>query len=393
MFLKRVKDMEQKKLELYLHIPFCIRKCAYCDFLSAPADAPTREDYVEALVREIKRKGQMYAGYSVPSLFIGGGTPSVLSGEELIRVMEAVAASFFIEKSAEITIECNPGTLNEKKAADYRRAGINRVSIGLQSAIGRELALLGRIHTWEDFLKSYDILRRAGFSNINVDLMAALPGQTFRDWEYTLTQTVRLRPEHISAYSLLIEEGTPFFERYGEDAARRRAGGEPELLPDEETEVKMYEFTGSFLKKHGYRQYEISNYARPGMECRHNIGYWTLVNYLGLGLGSASLVEGERFSNTSNLGAYLGGDFEKKERQTLSRRNAMEEYMFLGLRMRAGVSREEFHGRFGVEPEAVYGQEIARLCTQGLLEQQAGRLRLTEEGILAGNYVMAEFIK
>lgn len=385
--------MEQKKLELYLHIPFCIRKCAYCDFLSAPADPRTREAYVEALIREIKIKSQAYADYSVPSLFIGGGTPSVLFGEEIIQIMEAAAASFFIEKDAEITIECNPGTLNEKKAADYRRAGINRASLGLQSASNQELALLGRIHTWEDFLKSYDVLRRAGFSNLNVDLMSGLPHQKTEDWAYSLQQTVRLRPEHISAYSLIVEEGTPFFEQYGADERRREAGEEPRELPGEEEERRMYEWTQRYLKKHGYEQYEISNYARPGKECRHNIGYWTLVNYLGLGLGSASLVEGVRFSNTRELGAYMEGDFTEKEREVLSRKTQMEEFMFLGLRMRRGISRTEFHRKFGAEPEAVYGPEIARLCRQGLLEQQAGAFRLTEQGISVSNYVMAEFIK
>ena len=385
--------MGAKKLELYLHIPFCIKKCAYCDFLSAPADQRTRSAYVEALIREIAEKSQVYKEYSVPSLFLGGGTPSVLLGEEILRIMEAVFSSFQVEAEAEITIECNPGTLNEKKAADYRRAGINRISLGLQSAKDRELALLGRIHSWRDFLESFGILRAAGFSNINVDLMSGLPYQRLEDWAYSLEQTVRQKPEHISAYRLMVEEGTPFYQHFGQDEKRREAGETPEALPAEEEERRMYGWTASYLKTQGYMQYEISNYARPGMECCHNIGYWTLVNYLGLGLGSASLVEGVRFSNPRDLSAYLAGDFSCREREVLSRGMQMEEFMFLGLRMLRGVSRAEFRSRFGVEPEAVYGSEMARLCRQGLLEQQAGFLRLTEQGISVSNYVMAEFIK
>lgn len=384
--------MGQKKLELYLHIPFCIRKCAYCDFLSGPADQKTRTAYLETLIREMAEKSQAYKEYSVPSLFLGGGTPSVLLGEEILRIMEAARTYFQVEAAAEITIECNPGTLDEKKAADYQRAGINRVSLGLQSARDQELALLSRIHTWKEFLQSFGILRAAGFSNINVDLMSGLPYQKLEDWAYSLKQILRLKPEHISAYSLMVEEGTPFYQRFGQDEMRREAGEEPEALPSEEEERRMYGWTVSYLKQHGYVQYEISNYARPGMECRHNIGYWTLANYLGLGLGSASLVEGVRFSNTRDLSAYLAGDFSGQEREALSRRRQMEEFMFLGLRMRRGVSRAEFQGRFGVELEAAYGSEIARLCSQGLLEQQAGFLRLTDQGISVSNYVMAEFL-
>lgn len=384
--------MGRKKLRLYLHIPFCRKKCDYCDFLSAPADGAARDAYVDMLIREIEARGREYGHCSAPSLFFGGGTPSLLSGADVLRVMEAVGKSFFLEKDAEITMECNPGTLNEKKAADYKNAGINRISLGLQSAKNQELALLGRIHGWEDFLMSYDAVRRAGFSNLNVDLMWGLPGQTLEDWAYSLERTARLRPEHISAYSLIIEEGTPFFARFWEDDRRREAGEEPEFLPTEETERQMYGHAVSYLKGRGYRQYEISNYAKPGRECRHNIGYWALEEYLGLGLGSASLVDGARFSNTRELSDYLAGDFSRKNEQRLSRREQMEEFMFLGLRMMEGVSRAEFQGRFGVAPEAVYGRELSQLCGQGLLHQHAGRIALTEEGVSVSNYVMAHFL-
>lgn len=384
---------EKKQLELYLHIPFCERKCEYCDFLSAPADIDTRKRYVEALVEEIKIKSKAFKQYSVPSVFIGGGTPSVLVGSFIADIMEAVYASFSMEKNVEITIECNPGTLNKEKATNYKKAGINRISLGLQSAIDKELQLLGRIHTYEQFLKSYDLLRKAGFENVNVDLMSGLPMQKFADWEYSLKKIVALRPEHISAYSLIIEEGTPFYERFSEDELRREEGDTPRLLPDEETERAMYEWTENYLAEHGYLHYEISNYAKAGRECRHNIGYWKRENYLGLGLGSASLVENERFSNTVDLESYLRGDYEKQDVIRIDRQAQMEEFMFLGLRMLQGVSREDFKNCFQVEPEVIYGKEIERLCSQGLLKQQAGYIFLSPEGISVSNYVMAEFLK
>ncbi len=384
---------EKKQLELYLHIPFCERKCQYCDFLSAPADADTRRKYVETLIEEIKIKSQTYKQYSVPSLFIGGGTPSVLVGSYIGEILEVIHSFFSVEKDAEITIECNPGTLNKEKVTHYKQAGVNRISLGLQSARDEELKLLGRIHTYEQFLKSYDLVRKAGIDNVNVDLMSGLPRQSLADWQYSLKKVVALRPEHISAYSLIIEEGTPFYERFLEDEQRREEGEEPIFLPTEETERAMYEWTEAYLSEHGYLHYEISNFAKTGRKCKHNIGYWKRENYLGLGLGSASLVENERFSNTSDLDAYLKGDFAKQEQELLKRQAQMEEFMFLGLRMLKGVSRQEFKDYFQVELEAVYKDTIDRLCRQGLLQQQAGYISLTKQGISVSNYVMAEFLK
>lgn len=386
--------MEQKKqLELYLHIPFCQQKCAYCDFLSAPADPDTRKRYVETLTDEIRTKSESYRQYSVPSVFIGGGTPSALTGVYLVQIMEAVYASFSVEKNAEITIECNPGTLNKEKTIHYKQAGINRISLGLQSALDRELQLLGRIHTFDQFLISYDMIRKAGFDNVNLDLMSALPMQSLPDWQYTLQKAVSLRPEHISAYSLIIEEGTPFYTRFAEDEKRREEGKDPVLLPTEETERAMYEWTESFLTGHGYVHYEISNYARAGKECRHNMGYWQRENYLGLGLGSASLVENRRFSNTADLNSYLEGNWQKQNAENLTRQAQMEEFMFLGLRMTKGISRKKFAEYFQVELEGVYGDVIEKLCRQGLLKQQEGNVFLTEEGISVSNYVMASFLQ
>lgn len=384
--------MKKKNLELYLHIPFCMQKCYYCDFLSAPSKPEVRQQYIEKLIKEIEQKAENFAEYEVSTIFFGGGTPSLLEGEQMESIMEKIAERFSVDKRVEITIECNPGTLTEKKISSYSKAGINRVSIGLQSAIDRELQILGRIHNYQQFLNTYDLVRKSGISNINVDIMFALPGQKYSDWEYTLQEVLRLRPEHISAYSLIIEEGTPFYQIYEEDECRRAEGNITRWLPDEETERAMYLRTGEMLLKKGYERYEISNYAKKGMECRHNIGYWRRENYLGLGLGSASLIENHRFSNTKDMSAYLGGDFEPKEQELLSRKQQLEEFMFLGLRMTEGVSRTRFREMFGVEIEAIYGEVLQRMKMKGLLKQQSGKILLMEEGISLSNYVMSEFL-
>ena len=235
-------------------------------------------------------------------------------------------------------------------------------------------------------------MRKNGFDNVNVDIMFALPEQTVSDWEHTLKEVLKLRSEHISAYSLIIEEGTPFYQVYAADEQRREEGEEPLFLPGEEKERVMYRLTGEILLEKGYERYEISNYAKKGKECQHNIGYWTRKNYIGLGLGSASLVENVRFANTTDLKAYLEGDFEPREKEVLKRKEQMEEFAFLGLRMMQGISRRRFMEVFGVEIEAVYGNVIQKMIAQGLLKQQAGNIFLTEEGISVSNYVMSEFL-
>lgn len=382
----------EKELELYVHIPFCVQKCLYCDFLSMPVDESVRRHYVNKLIEEIEQKAESYQTYQVTSLFLGGGTPSILSGTQITEMIEALQKNFSIEKDAEITIECNPGTLTCQKLLAYKESGINRISMGLQSARNEELKKLGRIHTFEEFLHNYDLVRKTGFDNVNVDIMSALPGQTVSDWEHTLREVLKLRPEHISAYSLIIEVGTPFYQAYAADEQRREEGDEPLFLPGEETERAMYQLTKELLGQKGYERYEISNYAKKGKECRHNIGYWTRKNYLGLGLGSASFVENVRFSNTSDLKAYLDGKFEPQEREVLERKAQMEEFAFLGLRMMEGISRSRFAEVFGVEIEAVYGAVIKRMTELGLLKQRAGKIFLTEEGISVSNYVMSEFL-
>lgn len=387
--------MPSKELELYLHIPFCVRKCDYCDFLSMPADEKLRRHYVDCLIEEIKQKAELCSEYQVTSVFFGGGTPSILPGVQIWELMEALQENFKIRQDAEVTVECNPGTLTRQKLIYYKMAGVNRLSIGLQSAQNRELQRLGRIHTYEEFLDSFGQARAMGFKNINVDLMSALPGQTQADWTNTLNKVLAVRPEHISAYSLIVEEGTPFYEQYGEDELRRERGEEPLYLPSEETEREMYLITEELLKNKGYARYEISNYALPGRECRHNIGYWKLTPYLGLGLGSSSFLEAVRFSNTKDLKTYLRGeDFSQEDSSYvfLDKRQRMEEFMFLGLRMMEGISRSEFQKMFGVQLEAIYGNVLDKLQQQGLLRQQVGRVSLTEAGISVSNYVLSEFL-
>ncbi len=408
-----------KELELYLHIPFCERKCAYCDFLSAPADLPVRISYIKKLQEEIAYYGAQYGEYQVSSIFFGGGTPTILEGYQLAAILETVKEHFNITTDAEITVECNPGTLTAGKAEKLVQAGFNRLSMGLQSADDRELQLLGRIHNFAQFLESYDLARKAGFQNINVDLMSALPEQTLKSWQDTLQKVTALRPEHISAYSLIIEEGTPFYERFAEDERIREEGGHPRLLPEEDVERQMYELTETFLHTKGYERYEISNYAKPGYECRHNCGYWTRKDYLGLGLGASSLVEHQRFQNTSELKTYLEQEYSPQcegqhERiaetiqlqeetgltqtghhihiETLDKKSEMEEFMFLGLRLMAGISRQQFEKKFQVTLNSVYGEVLRKLKGEQLIEEIAGYVRLTEHGIDVSNYVLAEFL-
>ena len=367
--------------ELYIHIPFCVRKCAYCDFLSAPGSEEAKASYTEALLREIE--AVKTEKREVSSIFVGGGTPSALSPSLMGDIFEKIHKSFSVAPDAEITIEANPGTLSKEKLFLYRNVGINRLSLGLQSPEAAELKSLGRIHTYEEFLESFSLAREAGFQNINVDLMCALPEQTYEGWVRNLRTVAALHPEHISAYSLIIEEGTPF--------AKRKLN-----LPDEDTEYRMYEDTAGILAEYGYEQYEISNYAKKDLVCQHNVGYWTRKEYLGLGLGAASLWGNQRFSNTSDFSLYLNNSgFPEKirgDRETLSLEAEMSEFMFLGLRMTKGVSKAEFLEGFGVSIESVYGKVLDKYKSVGLLEETDGRIFLTRAGIHVSNGVMAEFL-
>lgn len=379
-------------MELYIHIPFCIRKCAYCDFLSAPADQETIARYMDALKKQLVRQAASFQDRKIDTVFIGGGTPTVLLTEQLAELLETVQINYALAKDIEITVEANPGTITAGKVRALAGGGVNRVSLGLQSASETELRLLGRIHTYDDFLRSYGLLREGGIRNLNVDLMSALPGQTIASYERTLRRVLSLHPEHISAYSLIIEEGTPFYEQYREDERLRDAGEEPRLLPGEASERAMYELTGELLSEYGYERYEISNYAKAGFACRHNIGYWTGEEYLGLGLGASSYIEETRFCNTSDLREYLEEDFSPRDVQKLSKTDRMAEFFYLGLRMTEGVAKAEFVRRFGLSAVSVYGDVLKDLVERKLLEDTGTHYRLTPFGRDVSNQVLYRFL-
>ena len=378
----------KKELELYLHIPFCVSKCRYCDFLSAPSGEEQWQIYVERLCRRIRYWSDVIHnyGYVIVSIFVGGGTPSILTEAQITQIFEAVRESFPIREDAEITLEMNPGTDVKDKLPVYRKLGINRLSMGLQSADNEELKCLGRIHTYEDFRQVYQWAREAGFTNINVDLMSAIPGQTLESYEDTLRKVVDLKPEHISAYSLIIEEGTPFYERYGE-------GRHADELPDEDTERQMYVRTREILEGYGYHRYEISNYAKDGYECRHNLGYWDRKEYLGLGAGASSLMDHIRWKEPDYIGPSTGLVLEEREDFTrLRRKDEMEEFMFLGLRKINGVSEQDFYKSFRVTMDEIYQDKIEELIKEGLLVREEDRIRLTDRGIDLSNYALSQFL-
>ena len=382
--------MNQKELELYIHIPFCVKKCSYCDFLSAPATEQTKEAYMAALFAEILGRAKDYKDRIVTSVFIGGGTPSLLSGDSIRQLMEHIREGFSLASDVEITMEVNPGTVTAEKLTAFYAAGINRLSIGMQSAQEQELKILGRIHDFDGFCQVYLEAVEAGFTNINVDVMSGLPGQTLVSYKDTLEKVLRLEPmpQHISAYSLIVEEGTTF-------AAMADRGELP--LPEEDTERAMYEETIEVLAGYGFHRYEISNYALDGYECRHNVGYWIRRDYLGFGIGAASLIGNVRFQNGRDLNAYLAHPSAcREEEQSLTTQEQMEETMFLGLRLIRGVSYPEFARCYGQTLEEVYGEVIARNVADGLLtvrEDETGRrLTLTGRGLDVSNYVMAQFL-
>lgn len=393
------KDM--KNLSIYIHIPFCIKKCKYCDFLSYPASKTEQEAYVAMLLAEIEKQSIFYQDCKVISVFIGGGTPSVLEGKAIEAILHKIKCKFNLIKSPEITIEINPGTVTEYKLALYLQSGINRLSIGLQTADDNELRTLGRIHDYNTFLCTYELARKLGFRNINIDLISAIPGQTYLSYRETLKKTLSLEPEHISAYSLILEEGTWLYEHRYELS-----------FPTEDDDRRLYELTGELLSEYNYNRYEISNYAKKGYECIHNKTYWLRGNYVGFGLGAASLVDEVRWSNKRTVKEYEEVLLKKSERneqlicpdsltqartqlgenvQYLTIEEQMEEFMFLGLRLMEGVEKKVFKTKFGVPIEDIYGEILEKLQQETLIIADE-RIRLTPYGIDVSNYVMSEFL-
>lgn len=406
--IERNKQIEKKKLGIYIHIPFCEKKCAYCDFLSAPESSEVKKKYIDVLQKEIESFREQAKEYQVQTIFIGGGTPSSLEASSIALILQQIRSVFFIETEAEITIEVNPGTLKNKNGEDklrvYQEIGINRLSIGLQSTNNKELQILGRIHTYEEFLENYLYARELGFQNINIDVMSALPGQTLESWEETISKIVALNPEHMSAYSLIIEEGTPFYETYHVIENKK-------MLPDEDTEREMYQRTKEILEAAGYQRYEISNYAKKGYESKHNISYWTGTEYIGFGLGASSLLQIKkqnqeeqriRFRKKDTLKEYVQWmslkESERKHKnlcqdiEYITRNQQMEEFMFLGLRCMEGIAVEEFKNRFGIAIEQIYGTQLEYLEKQKLIKKEYGRIQLTERGIDVSNQVFVTFL-
>ncbi len=389
--------MVMRELGIYIHIPFCERKCLYCDFLSGPSKEWEREQYVKALIKDIELTGDMIKDRTVKTIYIGGGTPSVLSPLDIEEIMNTVFNSFKVDIAYEATVEVNPNSIDYFKLNMYKKCGINRLSMGLQSADNEELKLLGRLHTYEEFLMAYGNALKAGFENINIDVMSAIPGQTIKSYESTLKKVMRLRPKHISSYSLIIEEGTPFFEYYGKNSDVRK------MLPDEETERNMYYMTKNLLQTGGYERYEISNYAREGAYSIHNTNYWLRKEYLGFGVGAASYFENERYNSIGNIEEYIKYvnkyDNEDKEyvipkvgNMVLSKNNRMEESIFLGLRLTKGFKVEEFKKEFGHDIMGVYKNQISKYVKLGFMELREGVLKLTDEGIDVSNSIFADFM-
>lgn len=342
---------------------------------------------MQALEKEIRSYGDFAGGYRVSTVFVGGGTPSCLEASQTERIFEVVKDTFEIERMPEISMEMNPGTVTKEKLQAYKNCGINRLSIGLQSVRDSNLRLLGRIHTYEEFLESFRLAREAGFQNINVDLISSLPGQTEEFWREELKTIAELSPEHISVYQLILEEGTTFYEKYA---------AHPELLPDEETSRAIYQATEEVLGQYGFHQYEISNYAKEGRECRHNLKYWERDDYLGLGLGAASMVRNIRMNNTGDMKTYLEKCGEPKTMRTdvqfLEEPRQIEEFMFLGLRKTRGISKKEFRRVFGRDIELVYEKALKKLFSSGMLLEKKDRLYLSKEGVLLSNAVLSEFL-
>lgn len=377
----------KRELELYIHIPFCQRKCVYCDFLSFVVPEEERRNYVSAMIQELNQYKSFAEGYIVTTVFFGGGTPSLLEVDLMREIFSEVKEVFTLSDDVEITIEMNPGTVDEEKIAAYKAMGINRVSIGLQATNDEELKMLGRIHKYQDFLDTYDLVKKYGMDNINVDLISAIPKQTVASWGETLDRVIALNPTHISAYSLIVEEGTSLYENLGEYE---------DLMPSEEAERAMYYMTKQKLDEAGYDRYEISNYAKKGCECRHNIGYWERVEYLGVGLGAASLIHNTRYTNETDMARYItkceGKITVRIQEESLSKETQMEEYMFLGLREIKGVSLSKFEELFQVKLEIIYRKPLQKLYKQGLVVQEQDAIKLTEQGIDVSNYVLSEFL-
>ena len=374
------------KISLYIHIPFCAQKCLYCDFPSFARKDHLRKAYIEALNKEIISLREKYNNLEINTIFIGGGTPSVLEADELECLLKEVA-KLNMAKDIEYSMECNPGNLTEEKLEVMKKYGVNRISMGLQAKQDNLLKGLGRIHNYKTFKENFLLAKKVGFNNINVDLMFGLPNQRLNEWEETLREIISLEPAHISAYSLIIEEGTAFYNLYENDKLK---------LPTEEEERKMYHLAKKILEENGFNQYEISNYAKEGKECRHNLAYWNMDNWIGVGSAAASYINGKRIKNISSVEEYINSINEKGEAVeeiiNNSKNDNMEEFMFMGLRKINGIDENEFKNRFSMNINDVYGEILNKYIDEGLLIRDSGRIFLSEKGIEISNIIMADFL-
>lgn len=375
-------------IEIYLHVPFCARKCDYCDFVSFVCKEEIRSEYFKAMHRQITKKAELTGRLKVDSVFLGGGTPSLANPCDVYSCLNLLRGLYSFDENAEITIEANPNSITEEKLRIYKECGINRLSIGLQSPNNDELRVLTRLHSFEEFEKAYEAALKTGFNNINIDLMSAIPGQSVESWRSNLYKVLSFAPQHISAYSLILEEGTPFYDRYSKKEGQL-------LLPNEDDERTMYYDTKSILAKAGYERYEISNYSQKGCECRHNVGYWERKPYLGFGIAAASFYKEERFMMHSDLKRYLALDFSE-EREKLSLNDQMSEFMFLGLRMSNGVGERKFRDCFNADLTTVFEKPLKELFTLGLMEKYisdgSAYYRLTDRGTDVANICMGKFM-
>ena len=371
-----------KNLGIYVHIPFCKKKCNYCDFISYEDKNEFVNLYIEKLQEEIKKNAKITKEYEISTIYIGGGTPSYIDSSYILEILTSIKENYNINKNVEITIEVNPGTVNEEKLKSYIEAGINRLSIGLQSTKNNLLQLIGRIHKYEDFLETYNLARKVGFKNINVDLMIGLPTQTLEDVQESINEVIKLNSEHISVYSLILEEGTKLEKQIEEKTL---------FLPDENIEREEYWLVKNKLKEQGYVHYEISNFSKKGYESKHNVSCWKQEEYIGFGVAAHSYINKTRYSNVDNIEEYINCNshiiHEKQEKEAEEK-----EYMLLGLRKIDGVKISEFKNKFSENPIYVFKNELEKLVKEKLIECDLNTIKLTNKGIDLANIVWQEFI-
>ena len=383
--------MDKNEIGIYIHIPFCMKKCFYCDFVSYANKEDMIEKYIKALEKEIKIKAEENKLLKINTIYIGGGTPSFIDSKHIVYIINAIKESFNVKENAEITIEVNPGTVTKNKLEDYIKCGINRISIGLQTTNNELLKQIGRIHTYEQFLETYNLIRMVGFNNINVDLMLALPNQTIKDLEDSLNKVIMLKPEHISVYSLILEEKTKLYDLV--------ESGKLELL-DESIERNMYWKVKNILEQNGYKHYEISNFAKQGYESKHNLNCWNQEEYLGMGVAAHSYLNNKRYSNTENLEQYINKLLDEEgikndivtvhEEQTLE--DKQKEYMLLGLRKIEGVKISDFKNKFVQNPIYIFRKELDKLVKEDLIQVEDNNIKLTKIGLDLANLVFEEFV-